>query len=611
MTSKEPFDELNLNSSPSPVSSHASPDLIDHIDDWLEYLVKLVETTTDFKTRKKYDRQIKYVVRFRCGANCNVSHNTILAKYYLGTGEAADETSDGIGATAAVASEAAELGLYDSMAIHASTPMQPCYLTDTYAYSQVQKALACEDLFFLQGPPGTGKTTAIVEIILQTLRSKPGARILITSETHVAVDNALDRLTSHLSETEMNLVMRYPRFSVATLENPAAFAVQAYPRANAVWGQASEVAPELTERLWQRLERGRKNDDGTDELPRWMVRNLADRHQVIGVTCNQLDHFMDTDSDMFDLAIIDECSKATLPEWLMALTIARKCILVGDHKQLPPTFCQEESEALSELDHTQEKLIRDGVIERIFDNFPMSKKGTLLKQYRMLPEIGSFISKHFYNNGLDHSRTEGNGLFEHFAWLTYDSRNYYVPPERGNERKTLINHREIKIILDHLGLMCQQISKAKRKAAGGLGSTSGGEFGGVMNDADGASITPPQSEKPESYFTEGRKLSVAVITPYRAQCKELKRALGKHDFTEHLTIEVDTVDAFQGRQADVVFFSFVRTVGPAKFYADDRRMNVAISRARDCVYLVGSIDYIRRKRLPALTALAGRPVLSS
>ncbi|WP_448092344.1 AAA domain-containing protein [Pseudomonas lini] len=101
-----------------------------------------------------------------------------------------------------------------------------------------------------------------------------------------------------------------------------------------------------------------------------------------------------------------------------------------------------------------------------------------------------------------------------------------------------------------------------------------------------------------------------MITPYRAQCRQLKLALGKLDFREHLTIEVDTVDAFQGRQADVVFFSFVRTVGPATFYAEDRRMNVAISRARDCVYLVGSIEYIRSKRLLALTAFVGRPVIS-
>ncbi|WP_313294760.1 AAA domain-containing protein [Pseudomonas sp.] len=590
MTSKEPFDHGNLDTLPA--SLPASVDLIDHIDDWLEYLVKLVEMTDDQKTRKKYERQIKYLVRFRCGANCNVAHNIILAKYYLAPGDenATRETSSGTSEKSQAALEIAEMGLSASMAIHATSPVQPCYLKDAYAYSQIQKALACEDIFFLQGPPGTGKTTAIVEIILQTLQSKPDARILITSETHVAVDNALDRLTEHLCDTELAMVMRYPRFMVATLENPKASEVQAFDRADAVWRQALTAAPLLTERLWHKLDRGRKKGDGSDDLPRWLVRNLADRHQIIGVTCNQIDHFMDKDSGMFDLAIVDECSKATMPEWLMALIVARKCVLVGDHKQLPPTFCQEESEALSELGGAQEKLIRDGVIERIFDNFPARMKGTLLKQYRMLPEIGTFISQHFYNNGLDHSRTKGNGLFEHFAWLTYDSRNYNVPPERGNDRKTLINNREIQIIVDRLALMHEQIREAKAAELG-----------------EGAFST---DEQREVFFDQKRRLSVAVITPYRAQCKQLRRALGSLDFAQHLTIEVDTVDAFQGRQADVVFFSFVRTVGPATFYADDRRMNVAISRARDCVYLVGSIDYIRSKRLPALTALAGRPVLS-
>ncbi|WP_122439464.1 DEAD/DEAH box helicase [Pseudomonas viridiflava] len=604
MTSKEPFDRENLSASALPAPP-AATDLIDHIDDWLEYLVKLVESTTDSKTRKKYERQIKYVVRFRCGANCNVTHNTILAKYYIGADEATDEKLHSNSAGAAPAG--AQSGFYDSMAIHDSSPVQSCYLVDTYAYSQIQKALACENLFFLQGPPGTGKTTAIVEIILQTLRSKPGARILITSETHVAVDNALDRLTGHLTESEMPLVMRYPRFNVKNLENPAAFAVQAHPRANALWAQASEAAPELTERLWQGLERGRKNDDGTEELPRWLVRNLADKHRIIGVTCNQLDHFMDKDSDMFDLAIVDECSKATMPEWLMALTVARKCVLVGDHKQLPPTFCQEESEALSELDQAQEKLIRDGVIERIFDNFPESKKGTLLKQYRMLGHIGTFISEHFYKGDLDHSRTEGNGLFEDFSWLTYNSRDYYVPPERGNGRKTLVNQREIKIIIDHLNVMLEKIGEEKLRVASLV-------LDAPFNDDDVGqepSKSPSRSVELQPYFTEGTKLSVAVITPYRAQCQEIKRALKHLDFTKHLTIEVDTVDAFQGRQADVVFFSFVRTVGPATFYADDRRMNVAISRARDCVYLVGSHEYIKRKNIPALMALAKRPVLST
>lgn len=578
--------------------------------------MKLVNMTNDPITRKKYERQIKYVMRFRCGANCNVSHNVTLAKYYLEKATAIDDAAGGYKPSAAsgsrnkVVADFAEAGLHDSMAIDALTPVQKCYLTDTYAYSQIRKALACEDIFFLQGPPGTGKTTAIVEIILQTLRGKPEARILITSETHVAVDNALDRLTMHLDADQMKMVMRYPRFTVASLENPAATEVQALERADAAWRKALAQAPELTARLWQKLDRGRQRD-GVIDLPRWQLRSLADRHQIIGVTCNQLDHFMDQDSDMFDLAIVDECSKATMPEWLMSLTVARKCVLVGDHKQLPPTFCQEESEALSKLNEDQEKLIRDGVIERIFENFPDRMKGTLLKQYRMLPEIGNFISKHFYANGLDHSRTEGNGLFEHFVWLTYDSKDYYVPPERGNERKTLVNQREIQIIVDRLIQMYQQICEKKSVASNAKASThSDVDSDGVVLDAEGGTVSIPESENREYFFNKGRHLSVAVITPYRAQCKQLKLALSKLDFSEHLTIEVDTVDAFQGRQADVVFFSFVRTVGPATFYADDRRMNVAISRARDCVYLVGSIDYIKSKRLPVLKALAERPVLS-
>ena len=85
--------------------------------------------------------------------------------------------------------------------------------------------------------------------------------------------------------------------------------------------------------------------------------------------------------------------------------------------------------------------------------------------------------------------------------------------------------------------------------------------------------------------------------------------MAKYDFSDQLAVEVDTVDAFQGRQADIVFFSFVRNTGPATFYADDRRINVAISRARDAVYLVGDIDYIRSKRLPVLDALAKLGVL--
>jgi superfamily I DNA and/or RNA helicase len=187
----------------------------------------------------------------------------------------------------------------------------------------------------------------------------------------------------------------------------------------------------------------------------------------------------------------------------------------------------------------------------------------------MLPHIGAFISDLFYGGTLEHHRQQGNGPFADFGWLTYQAPGYQVPAQSKGEDTVLINQLEIEIIQTRLRGMHQQLQSLKVEA----------------------------------------RLTVAVITPYRAQCQELKRVLPVKEWGKYLAIEIDTVDAFQGRQADIVFFSFVRTVGPATFYADDRRLNVAISRARDCVYLVGDIRYIGGKRLPALQKLAQLPVV--
>ncbi|MFM2057824.1 MAG: hypothetical protein RLY71_2209, partial [Pseudomonadota bacterium] len=333
-------------------------------------------------------------------------------------------------------------------------------------------------------------------------------------------------------------------------------------RANEVWNQALEFAPQLTNVLYNVLEQG-DVENGEVKVPRWQFKNLADNHQIIGVTCNQIDHLLDEDSEDFDLVIVDECSKATLPEWIMAMCVGRKCILVGDHKQLPPTFCEEESDALDTLAEAKARLIKDGVIDKIFEHLPITMKGQLSKQYRMLPHIGSFISNNFYNGNLRNNRKDTDHDFTHFGWFTYDSRGYRVPAQRGG---LLENQREIEIITHSLVEMCR---RRKCKAAS----------------------------------SEQRKLSVAVITPYRAQCRALKEAISGLDIREHLAVEVDTVDAFQGRQADIVFFSFVRTTGPATFYADPRRMNVAISRARDAVYLIGDQKYIKSKNIEILNTL--------
>lgn len=129
----------------------ATMDLIDHIDDWLTYLVKLVGMTTDVKTRIKYRRQIKYLVRFRYGANCNITHNITLARYYT---KRANKDEDAPGSSEKYNSDEHDslYALARPMAFEVGKPVQSCYLSDVYAFKQVQKALACEDIFFLQGP---------------------------------------------------------------------------------------------------------------------------------------------------------------------------------------------------------------------------------------------------------------------------------------------------------------------------------------------------------------------------------------------------------------------------------------------------------------------------
>ncbi|MEY8251057.1 MAG: AAA domain-containing protein, partial [Colwellia sp.] len=399
---------------------------IEHIDDWIEYLSLLLDSydEADYASKTKYSRQLKWVIAFRSGANATLEHNNMLAALYSGL----------------------DLKLkHQPSELLKFYPILDCYQNDSsqYAFLQIQKALSSEYLFLLQGPPGTGKTTAIVEMVLQTLKENPRARILITSETHVAVDNALDRISRELDPHELKMMMRYPKFSKDTeFENPSVRSVEAKAINAANWLGAFDYDTDFTAKLYSRLNLIEKKEG----LPKWAARNIADKHNIIGTTCNQIEHLIDENSSVFDLVIVDECSKATLPEWIMALSIAKKCVLVGDHKQLPPTFCKEESDVLTELDSYQKALIKDGVIDRIFEAAPECIKGTLLTQYRMQPNIGSFISEFFYESKLIHHSKQTVDSDTNFGWLDYSTRLNF--PKKNVDRSSVVlsNTVEVSII---------------------------------------------------------------------------------------------------------------------------------------------------------------------
>jgi ATP-dependent RNA/DNA helicase IGHMBP2 len=312
-------------------------DFVDHIDHWLEYLTELMDTA-DKEMLTKLKRQIRYLLAFRCGTNCNINHNFLLRNYYSNPAKKGGDDISLFGERYR-AEENRPMGKIvpdtevkikafmdeykaregtTSMSIHPTKPIQERYKLTDPAFKLILKALSSEDLFFMQGPPGTGKTTAIVEIVLQVMKAKPRARILISSETHVAVDNALDRLAQEASPELLRTMLRYPKFVITEFECANTPQAEAIVRADALWHQAHEAAPSLTMQLWNTLEQG-KPKDGNPTIAHWQARSLAEMHQVIGVTCNQIDHLVDEETPMFDLAIVDECSKATMPEWLMAI----------------------------------------------------------------------------------------------------------------------------------------------------------------------------------------------------------------------------------------------------------------------------------------------------
>jgi len=236
----------------------------------------------------------------------------------------------------------------------------------------------------------------------------------------------------------------------------------------------------------------------------------------------------------------------------MPLTVAKKAILVGDPKQLPPVFCSEEIEIIRSIDNCN--LLNFMYIDELFLR---SKNVTFLnKQYRMIDQIGDLINRLFYSGKLINGRNEE--AEDSIIWIDYVPTQTWPLNEMDIEGKQKIyNLNE-----------CEIINKV------------------IMN-----------------LDTESRNgTSVAIISPYKHQVLMLRKLL-QTESLRNLYINIDSVDGFQGKECDVVIFSLTRTVGSFRFLADERRLNVALSRARDKLIIIGNLDYtVRNSLLKAVSA---------
>ncbi|HEX7298767.1 MAG TPA: AAA domain-containing protein [Solirubrobacteraceae bacterium] len=551
----------------------------------------------------------------------------------------------------------------------------------------VESALGSDDLMLVQGPPGTGKTTFIAELVLQALRRNPDTRVLLSSQGHSALDNALVEL--HRRDPSMRLLrvartdddrvdpevggmllernledwkrevvqlgnawlrrwagqagvvvsdvegaMRLRELGAHLdragslrvrlaeaeqhVEELRAAARRAAPTATAPTllrdraAEIEEVREAITsaeagarDELARLVElelvpfgtrlRELSSDDvrrrAADLLPgdhdaarrcEQLIGLLADWHarfgmgpafqaaallrsQVVAATCVGLGGIRGAHGVPFDLCIVDEASRATATELLIPMALSKSIVLVGDEKQLPPYVDEAVTRpALLEQHGLQREDVTTPLFARLASELPVDNVVPLTHQHRMNPAIGRLVSDCFYDGALTSEPRDPMTIFDTIAprpvsWLTTSHL-----PDRSDRRygQSFANDLEARVIRSFLG-------EANALAAAGK-----------------------------------TRVKVAVLAGYGAQRDVLERRLeAEIPGWAALDVELQTVDAYQGRQADVVLYSMTRSnvSGDVGFLREKPRLNVALSRARDVIVIVG--DHLFAREAPRAQAM--------
>lgn len=545
----------------------------------------------------------------------------------------------------------------------------------------VSKAVASNELFLIQGPPGTGKTAVIAEIVLQILKRNPAARILLSSQSNIAVDHALTQIANaaNAADAVPPDMIRLGRREKVQAENwtiqgrAQALRQEVEANCSAVLNElaqaerraraaanlaeaddtaenggavalgiaaAKELLTELREceRHRELAQRGRSralllahadarieevqgrlkdrldalaallalpveytgddaeavleqiiqaaaapppesNDQRTDAaaeaakiqamrriIGEWMSvagqtpdmqRLIVEQSNVVAATC-LYSGGKEMPEGNFDWAIVDEAGRATVPEVLVPLVKAERVILVGDERQLPPMV--DAAAAEEDGNSPSAESLATSLFQLLAE--PAEQEGQwhwagLRRQYRMHPVIGNLISQAFYDGQLEQGRPADE--FPYYQWMGQ--------PVKWLSTADLSDHGE-------------------RRQGQSFANPS--EVSRIRRWLEGFEAECRQ---------RNLRPTVGIISGYQAQVSTLTRDIDPSNQArwQNLHIEVATVDSFQGRECDVVLYSTVRSnpEGSIGFLRDYRRVNVALSRARSLLVIVGDHQRMR------------------
>jgi len=407
-------------------------------------------------------------------------------------------------------------------------------------------ALSARDVAVIHGPPGTGKTTTLAEVIYQAVRQ--GQRVLACAPSNTAVDNLLERLVAIMPRV---IRVGHP---ARVFESLRGHTLDELVDVDPATDVVREMRRELESLMRQASREGRGRDGHHRRreifaeagqlrgqirgLERSIIRGVLDSADVV-CTTTTIDDELLADRD-FDLVVIDEACQSTEPSVWQAILRAERLVLAGDHCQLPPTVLSDQAAAEGMRQSMMHRvLLREG--DTIFRR--------LTVQYRMHEAIMGFSSREFYEDSLiadasvrAHRLGDLPGVAElpltcaPLLWIDTAGAEYEEQIEPDGESK--LNPAEANLIVRYVRELIE------------------------------AGVSPEQ---------------MAVIAPYAAQVRLLRGRL------EIADLEIDTVDGFQGREKEVVLLTLVRSnrIGEIGFLGDTRRTNVALTRARRKLIVVG------------------------